>query len=329
MAATMSYDLSYNQKEAGSLLFSIWMFIRNELLHITIAHEFIGEPLKRDVFKLEKLQWCMKNRICSRVICGRIENIRSLLPPRSLTLTILVPPYVHIKNYYSEIKNREADPKKWEEETESGRYVTAVENSIKQISPATVPRGICCVVLTDDLDPESDEVLLIGSMSLAKIMDSEDIMNDWYLERKIIWVYESRESVQAVEPTEGSGMISLATTPFSTICVLVRKGYGTDSRMVSKRLQNARLSEEKRAEISDNVWFVPHEAGGRNKDHLPKEVILRLIMTYSDEDDLVLDPFAGCGVTAVASKLLNRRYICLVDEEEKIQEIGERLKRCT
>ena len=177
------------------------------------------------------------------------------------------------------------------------------------------------------MDPESDVVLPIGSMSLAKIMDSEDIMNDWYLERKIIWVHENRESVQAVESAEENVMISLANTPFSTIYVLVRKGYGTDSRMVSERLQDARLSEEERAEISDDMWFVPHEAGEKNKDRLPKEVVLRLIMTYSDEDDLVLDPFADCGVTAIASKLLNRRYICLVGEEKKIQEIGERLKR--
>lgn len=41
----------------------------------------------------------------------------------------------------------------------------------------------------------------------------------------------------------------------------------------------------------------------------PVMAILPLIMAYSEKGDIVLDPFAGSGTTAVASQELGRRYI--------------------
>lgn len=41
----------------------------------------------------------------------------------------------------------------------------------------------------------------------------------------------------------------------------------------------------------------------------PLEIIQNLIINSSNEGDIVLDPFLGSGTTAVASKMLNRKYI--------------------
>ena len=41
----------------------------------------------------------------------------------------------------------------------------------------------------------------------------------------------------------------------------------------------------------------------------PVMALLPLIMAYSQVDDIVLDPFAGSGTTAVAAEALGRRYI--------------------
>jgi len=38
-------------------------------------------------------------------------------------------------------------------------------------------------------------------------------------------------------------------------------------------------------------------------------LVERVIDYYSKEDDVILDPFMGCGTTAVAAKKLNRRYL--------------------
>lgn len=41
----------------------------------------------------------------------------------------------------------------------------------------------------------------------------------------------------------------------------------------------------------------------------PSELIQLLIETYSDENDIILDPFLGSGTTAIAATKTNRHYI--------------------
>ena len=49
----------------------------------------------------------------------------------------------------------------------------------------------------------------------------------------------------------------------------------------------------------------------------------RIIKMYSDEDDLVLDPFAGSGTLGRSAITNNRKYI-LIDQNEKGKEIFEK-----
>jgi site-specific DNA-methyltransferase (adenine-specific) len=41
----------------------------------------------------------------------------------------------------------------------------------------------------------------------------------------------------------------------------------------------------------------------------PEKLIAKLILASSNQGDLVLDPFAGSGTTAVVAKKLDRKYI--------------------
>jgi site-specific DNA-methyltransferase (adenine-specific) len=41
----------------------------------------------------------------------------------------------------------------------------------------------------------------------------------------------------------------------------------------------------------------------------PEEMCQRHILTWSNENDIVFDPFIGSGTTAKMSKLNNRKYI--------------------
>jgi site-specific DNA-methyltransferase (adenine-specific) len=55
--------------------------------------------------------------------------------------------------------------------------------------------------------------------------------------------------------------------------------------------------------------------------------ILPLVMAYSEKGDIVLDPFAGSGTTAVAAKTLGRRYIGIELDPTYAQKADERVKR--
>lgn len=53
--------------------------------------------------------------------------------------------------------------------------------------------------------------------------------------------------------------------------------------------------------------------------------LLPLIMAYSQIDDIVLDPFAGSGTTAIAAEALGRRYIGIEIDPEYCRIAQERL----
>lgn len=59
----------------------------------------------------------------------------------------------------------------------------------------------------------------------------------------------------------------------------------------------------------------------------PVELLEYLIRTYTDENNVVLDCFAGSGSTLVAAKNLNRQYIGIEKEKEYYNICYDRLKK--
>jgi|TARA_R100000306_G_C4353881_1_gene131613 DNA modification methylase len=72
------------------------------------------------------------------------------------------------------------------------------------------------------------------------------------------------------------------------------------------------------------VWHIPSVS--RNDDHeakFPVELARRVIRLYSEEGDLVLDPFVGSGTTVIAAAELNRNYLG-IDKEKKYVDLAEK-----
>lgn len=65
------------------------------------------------------------------------------------------------------------------------------------------------------------------------------------------------------------------------------------------------------AKWTRSVWDFPTENAKRvgHPTPFPLELPKRLILLYTNIGDVVLDPFIGSGTTAVAAKMLGRRYI--------------------
>jgi site-specific DNA-methyltransferase (adenine-specific) len=79
-----------------------------------------------------------------------------------------------------------------------------------------------------------------------------------------------------------------------------------------------------------NVWRIG--ACNSKKDRnghpapFPKQLVIDHIISWSNEDDIVLDPFMGSGTTAVACVKLNRRYIGFEISSQYIDIAKARLK---
>lgn len=66
----------------------------------------------------------------------------------------------------------------------------------------------------------------------------------------------------------------------------------------------------------NDIWRFPRIASQKmlHMNQKPVEMLERMILSFSDENDLVFDPFMGSGSTGVACQNTNRRFIgCEID----------------
>jgi site-specific DNA-methyltransferase (adenine-specific) len=83
----------------------------------------------------------------------------------------------------------------------------------------------------------------------------------------------------------------------------------------------------KRGTLSD-VWNISR--GKKiDKNHsavFPEKLVETILTNFTNENDIIYDPFMGTGTTALVSKVLNRRWIGSEINEEYCQTITQRVK---
>jgi modification methylase len=69
------------------------------------------------------------------------------------------------------------------------------------------------------------------------------------------------------------------------------------------------ISSPEFVEWTRSIWRFQTETKGLHPAPFPEELPRRLILLYTNENDLILDPFLGSGTTAVAARRAGRRYV--------------------
>lgn len=108
----------------------------------------------------------------------------------------------------------------------------------------------------------------------------------------------------------------------------------------SSRDKDGELKKGKKIETAEygsrfNIWEIPNGYGYSSKDKIaynhpaifPEKLVQDHITTWSNEGDLVYDPFMGSGTTAKMAILSNRKYMGTEISLEYINLIDERLKK--
>lgn len=55
---------------------------------------------------------------------------------------------------------------------------------------------------------------------------------------------------------------------------------------------------------------------GKHPTQKPVALLERIILSSTDENDIILDPFNGSGTTGIVASKLNRKYIGIEKEKE-------------
>ena len=83
-------------------------------------------------------------------------------------------------------------------------------------------------------------------------------------------------------------------------------------------------------EDKEDVWYIKREywnGDQKTPTKLPAELIRKILLYSSEEDDMILDPFLGSGQVAVVSKMLKRKYIGFEIVKEYYEFAKERLEK--
>lgn len=94
----------------------------------------------------------------------------------------------------------------------------------------------------------------------------------------------------------------------------INQSFGKDKSGVGRRNSDGTKKIETRkisAEMSrrNNWWYIPPQKGAEHPAVFPLQLAKDHIKSWSNEGDLVLDPFMGSGTTGLAALELNRRFI--------------------
>jgi len=171
-----------------------------------------------------------------------------------------------------------------------------------------------------------------ASHYLKVVMD--DILRDQNFQNEIIWNYGARGTVRRIGFPRRHHVLLYYTKSDKFVCNPIYRPYkdpglGRYNKIdeqgrryaLIKRIRSAtgevyygRTYPKKEGAPMTDVWDIPLPAA-TSKEWLgyptqkPEALLERVIIASSNEGDLVLDPFCGCGTTAIVASKLNRQFI--------------------
>lgn len=88
--------------------------------------------------------------------------------------------------------------------------------------------------------------------------------------------------------------------------------------------ERSKLTKEEWKEYTKTVWSIANVSHPKHPAVFPDEIPKRLIKLFSFVDETVLDPFGGTGTTAAVALQLDRRAICIEQNQEYVRVAQDR-----
>lgn len=108
--------------------------------------------------------------------------------------------------------------------------------------------------------------------------------------------------------------------------------FGQDKSGVGRRKQTGEKKIEERKPAKEfsrrnNWWYIPPQKGKEHPAVFPEQLANDHIISWSDEGDVVLDPFMGSGTTGKMALLNNRNFIGIELDENYFNIAKERIEK--
>lgn len=239
------------------------------------------------------------DKIKNQILIGDTFRIMPELPRAFVDLLVVDPPYNLTKNYHGNAFNE-----KKEEE-----YRKYTEEWVQAVLPLLKPEAsiyVCC-------DWKSS--MVIGDV----------LQKSFQLRNRITW---QREKGRGAKTNWKNGMEDIWYATMSGQFTFNLDAVKQRRRVIAPYRQNGEPKDWTETEdgkyrdtCPSNFWddiSIPYWSMPENTAHptqKPEKLIAKLILASSNPGDIVLDPFAGAGTTAVTAKKLGRNYVGIEQNE--------------
>ena len=216
----------------------------------------------------------------------------NLLPDNFINLVITSPPY----NLGNIGKKKKIIYNSYKDDKDFPEYISWLRSIFTSIFPKLTDDGRVCINIGDQQNG-----LVPTSMFVSKFM-LEIGYNPF---TTIIW-----NKSQVSNRTSWGSWLSPSCPSFPTPFEYILIFFKNSRKLIHKGESD--LTREEFIINSLSLWSFPPEMKMKTFGHpamFPEEMPRRLIKMLSYKNDVVLDPFAGCGTTLKVAKNLERRFI--------------------
>lgn len=232
--------------------------------------------------------------------CLDARKLHEIVKPSSVQVVITSPPYFDVKNY-----GKNSCQIGWKQDYDS--YLADMRDILNKCFEATVTTGTMWIVA--DTYKRGGRLKLLP-LELMKILEEVG----WIPQDIIVW-----DKVKNL-PYSSRGQFRNNFEYILMSSKTQKFKYYIDRIREVETLKQWWIKYPERynpmGKVPENIWriSIPNQGTWSNGaiQHLcpfPPELVERIISLSTDENDLVLDPFAGSGVVLAQAKCMNRRYI--------------------
>lgn len=254
----------------------------------------------------------------NKIYCESNLDTMAKMPDNFVDLTVTSPPYDDLRNYNG--------------------YSFDFEKVAKELYRVTKKGGVVVWVVNDKTENGS-ETLTSFKQALYFKETGFNVHDTMIYAKNNIPVYDPRNK-RYKNGFEFMFVLSKCKPKtYNPIKDVLSKKKS--SKGVTKRNPNGSMRKPKDVEFGEyqdrsNVWFFQNGYMQTTKDKIafqhpaifPEQLAYDHIISWSNENDLIYDPFMGSGTTAKMSILNNRNYIGSEISKEYCEIAEQRLKMC-
>ena len=232
------------------------------------------------------------------ILNGAAEEVLKTFDDNSIDLVVTSPPYDNLRKY-----NGAGDT--WNRKT--------FEKIAKELARVLKPGGVIVWNVNDKTEN--------GSETGTSLRQALYFMDECGLCLNDTMIWQKTNSMPQVRQPRYNQCFEYmfvfskgkpkTFNPIMVPCKCAGQKYDSTAKNIDGESGRHKLSYNVNNEkVDDNVWrFAVAQNKTSHPAVFPLELPLRHIKTWTNEGDVVLDPFVGSGTTCVAAKMLKRNYI--------------------